>query len=82
MSENKNMIIEISGHTDSQGNDNDNMALSINRAESVVNYLKDNNIKEQRLIIKGFGETKPIDDNNTEKGRKNNRRVELKILKN
>lgn len=74
------MKIEIGGHTDSKGTKEYNQRLSENRAKSVVNYLINNGINEKRLKYKGYGESTPIDDNNTESGRINNRRVEFKIL--
>ena len=57
------MKIQISGHTDSDGDDDFNFELSINRAKSVVNWLIENNIDKDRLSFKGYGETKPIEDN-------------------
>jgi len=68
----------IEGHTDSQGKDDYNMTLSQKRTESVKNYLAQNGIFESRLTAVGYGETKPIADNNTSDGRAKNRRVELK----
>ena len=71
-----NLIIE--GHTDSRGDDASNMALSQKRTESVKTYLMEKGIMESRLTAVGFGETKPVADNNTSLGRAKNRRVELK----
>ncbi len=75
-----NMKIEITGHTDNKGNASANLTLSENRAFTVVMYLVDKGIDQSRLTYKGKGQTSPIDDNNTEQGRFNNRRVEFKIL--
>lgn len=72
--------IEISGHTDSKGNDEYNLNLSKRRAKSVYNYFKSNNIAESRMTSNGYGESKPVDTNDTAEGRSNNRRVEFKIL--
>jgi outer membrane protein OmpA-like peptidoglycan-associated protein/tetratricopeptide (TPR) repeat protein len=72
--------IEISSHTDSKGSDSYNMTLSQARSESVVNYLISHGIAKDRLIAKGYGETKPMDTNDTDEGRQNNRRSEFKIL--
>ena len=72
--------IEISGHTDSKGDDAYNLALSKRRARSVYNYFKANGVSESRLISVGYGEAKPIDTNDTEAGRQNNRRVEFKVF--
>jgi len=80
LKENKINKIEISGHTDSKGDDTYNLGLSQRRAKAVYNYFKNNNIAESRLVSVGYGETRPIDTNDTEDGRKNNRRVEFKIL--
>ena len=71
-----NLLIE--GHTDSQGEDDYNMALSQKRTESVKTYLMEKGIMESRLTATGYGETKPIADNKTSIGRAKNRRVELK----
>lgn len=78
--ENPDIIIEISGHTDSQGGDEYNLNLSSARAKSVTTYIIQKGIANSRVISKGFGETKPIADNSTEDGRQFNRRVEVKIL--
>jgi outer membrane protein OmpA-like peptidoglycan-associated protein len=80
LSENATVKIEISGHTDNVGNPADNLTLSRNRAKSVVNYLIGKGIATQRLIAKGYGETKPVADNKTEEGKAKNRRTELKII--
>lgn len=74
------MKVEISGHTDNRGNAKDNQILSQNRAFAVTNYLMERGIGEDRLTFRGAGETEPIDTNDTETGRFNNRRVEFKIL--
>ena len=75
------MEIEISGHTDSAGPDKYNMGLSERRAKSVVQYLNGKKIEKNRMNVVFFGETKPVDTNDTTDGRKRNRRVEFKILK-
>ncbi|RME18730.1 MAG: hypothetical protein D6799_02605 [Bacteroidetes bacterium] len=80
LTENPGIRVEISAHTDSKGSDDYNMKLSQKRAESVVNYLIGKGITADRLVAKGYGETQPIDTNDTEEGRQNNRRVEFKIL--
>ncbi len=72
--------IEISSHTDSKGSDAYNMTLSQSRSESVVSYLISHGIAKDRLVAKGYGETKPMDTNDTDQGRQNNRRSEFKIL--
>ena len=79
MQNNPAVSIEISGHTDNVGNDNDNQILSENRAQAIYNFLIENGIEADRLSYKGYGETQPIDTNDTEEGRANNRRSEFKI---
>jgi OmpA-OmpF porin, OOP family len=71
----------IEGHTDSQGSDALNQKLSEDRAAAVKTYLVENGIDAARLTSAGFGESKPIDSNKTSKGRANNRRVEVKLVK-
>ena len=80
LNDNIALKIQINGHTDNVGSDKDNMTLSANRAESVKNYLISKGILPVRLVAKGFGETTPIDSNDTESGRANNRRTEFMIL--
>lgn len=70
--------VSIEGHTDSDGSEEHNQTLSQNRANSVRDYLISSyNIKPERLEAKGWGESKPIDTNDTPEGKANNRRVEL-----
>ncbi|MBU0489576.1 MAG: OmpA family protein [Bacteroidetes bacterium] len=71
--------IEISGHTDNVGKDDYNLALSHSRAKSVYEYLIAHGIAKERLTYKGYGEKAPIDTNDTEDGRANNRRTEFKV---
>lgn len=70
----------IGGHTDNTGNPDANMDLSRQRAASVLNYLKEKGIESVRLQSEGYGQTKPIADNNTAAGRSQNRRVEITLL--
>lgn len=72
--------IEIGGHTDNIGEDRANQNLSQERANSVKKYLVELGVVSSRLIAKGYGESTPIADNNTEKGKRLNRRTEVKIL--
>lgn len=74
------MKIELGGHTDNVGDDDYNTKLSLNRVSSVKEYLVKNTIAKERILITGYGETKPTDTNETEEGRAKNRRVEFKIL--
>ena len=71
----------IEGHTDSDGSNQLNQALSENRAAAVKNYLIENGISTDRLRSTGFGETKPIATNKTAKGKAMNRRVEISLIK-
>jgi len=80
LTENPTLKIEISGHTDNVGKPSDNLSLSNNRAKSVVTYLIGKGIVSQRLVAKGYGETKPVAGNTTEEGRAKNRRTELKVI--
>lgn len=80
LNDNPLLKIEISGHTDNIGKPSDNLVLSIERAKSVVNYLISKNIDAKRLSSKGFGESQPVADNNTEEGRALNRRTEMKVM--
>jgi outer membrane protein OmpA-like peptidoglycan-associated protein/tetratricopeptide (TPR) repeat protein len=79
LTENPTIKIELGSHTDSKGSDEYNMKLSDNRSKSVVEYLIAHGIPADRLTSKGYGETKPIDTNDTDEGRQNNRRTEFKI---
>ncbi len=81
LKQNSKVSIEIAGHTDSKGSDEYNLNLSQGRSQSVVDYLISQGIDSARLQAHGYGETKPIDTNDTEDGRANNRRVEFTILK-
>ncbi len=72
--------IQINGHTDNVGNEQDNLTLSQDRAKSVYDFLLQKGIAAQRLRYKGFGETQPIDSNETELGRRNNRRTEFEVI--
>ena len=75
-----NLKIEISGHTDSDGDDDLNLSLSNERASSVVKWLIENGISSNRLTFKGFGESKPIVKNDSEENKAKNRRTELTII--
>jgi OOP family OmpA-OmpF porin len=75
------MIIEISGHTDIDGNDEYNLQLSTRRAKAVVEYLISEGISPHRTFYNGYGSSRPIAENNTALGKQLNRRVEFLILK-
>ena len=71
------VIFELQGHTDNRGSEAWNLTLSQQRADAVRNYLVSIGIPDDRLIARGFGMTRPIDTNETEEGRANNRRTEV-----
>ncbi|MBI3510008.1 MAG: OmpA family protein [Bacteroidetes bacterium] len=79
MQDNPTIKIELSGHTDSKGSDDYNQKLSEARAKACVDYLVGKGIKADRMTWVGYGESKPIDTNDTDEGRANNRRTEFKI---
>lgn len=74
--------IKIEGHTDSKGTDSYNMTLSKNRAKSVSDYLASKGVARNRLQTEGYGETRPVDTNDTDAGRGKNRRVEVAVFAN
>ena len=76
----KDLKVEIGGHTDAQGSDAANQRLSQRRADSVRQYLVGKGIEGERLTAVGYGEAQPIADNGTPAGRAENRRVEFKIV--
>ena len=75
----KQTIVDIYGHTDSQGDDGYNLALSQRRAQSVANYLRTQAVDPRRFLVTGAGESQPIASNGTSAGRAQNRRVEIQI---
>ncbi len=77
---NSGVIVELAGHTDSQGEDASNLELSQNRAENVMNYLNNKGLDNSRLRYTGYGETLPLGNNDTAEGRELNRRTELRII--
>ena len=77
---NPNVRIELAGHTDSSGNDDNNLTLSQKRADVVYNTLISKGIDASRLVSTGYGETAPIGDNGTDAGRQKNRRTEARII--
>jgi OmpA-OmpF porin, OOP family len=75
----RNLSVEIVGHTDDAGNDGFNLLLSQQRAESVRQYLIGKGIAPERMVSIGMGETQPVAGNDTPEGRVANRRVEFKV---
>jgi outer membrane protein OmpA-like peptidoglycan-associated protein len=82
LTRNPRVEVEIAGHTDNSGSDEYNATLSQGRCQSVVDYLVNQGIDRSRLTPHGYGESKPIDTNDTKEGQANNRRVEFTVLKN
>ncbi|MDH3606625.1 MAG: OmpA family protein [Acidimicrobiia bacterium] len=74
---NPSILLTIEGHTDSVGSDALNLALSDARAQAGVDYLIGLGVQPQRLFAVGYGETRPIADNGTADGRRQNRRLEF-----
>ncbi|CAM2192017.1 OmpA family protein [Paraburkholderia sp. A1RI_3L] len=77
LNQNPEVIAQVVGHTDSTGQAAYNQTLSVNRAQSVANYLAQHGVAGQRLSATGMGASQPVADNNTEAGRAQNRRVEI-----
>jgi len=77
MKEHKDLRLRIEGHTDSDGEKGLNQELSEKRAQAVKDVLVESGIESSRLKTKGYGESKPVDDNSTPEGKANNRRVEF-----
>ena len=80
MNENPTLVIEIGGHTDSDGSDSYNQKLSQARAQSVVDYLIEAEVGTDRMKANGYGETMPIAPNDTKANKQLNRRTEFKVL--
>jgi len=75
------MVVEIQGHTDNVGKDEENLKLSQERADAVRKYLLSKGIAETRVSAKGYGPTMPIADNANDTGKAKNRRTSLKVIK-
>ena len=82
LNENQAIQIQVNGHTDNVGSDTNNLTLSDNRAKAVFNYLVENGIDSKRMTYKGYGETSPIETNDTDIGRQANRRTEFMVTGN
>lgn len=72
-------LVDILGHTDSDGDDGYNLALSQRRAQSVGNYLSTQRVDPRRFLVTGMGESQPVASNSTGEGKALNRRVEIRI---
>ncbi len=73
-------LIDIYGHTDSDGSDESNLVLSNERAGAVSQYLIAQQVNPQRMLTRGFGESQPVAPNSTAAGKQQNRRVEIRIV--
>jgi outer membrane protein OmpA-like peptidoglycan-associated protein len=80
LQENPTLRVEIAGHTDSDGSELYNLRLSQARAQAVVDYLVSRGISPDRLVARGYGESRPVAPNDTPENKQKNRRTELKIL--
>jgi outer membrane protein OmpA-like peptidoglycan-associated protein len=80
LDENVTVNMEIAGHTDGDGSDEANLVLSLARARAIADKLVLYGVSENRLKVVGHGETKPVDSNDTEKGKAANRRVEFRKI--
>jgi outer membrane protein OmpA-like peptidoglycan-associated protein len=78
--DNKNVYIEVQGHTDAKGGPEYNMKLGEERADAVRRYLSEQGIPLHRINTISYGETRPIADNKTKQGRSDNRRVVIVVL--
>ncbi len=80
LNRNPKLSLEISGHTDDVGKDQDNQILSLKRAQALFDYLIKSGVPKQRISYQGYGESRPFAPNDTEANRQLNRRIELKVL--
>ncbi len=80
LEKNPKVFIEIDGHTDNVGSEQNNLVLSLKRAQSVANFLFGKGIDSKRIKVKGFGKQRPVASNSTDEGRRMNRRVEFTII--
>jgi outer membrane protein OmpA-like peptidoglycan-associated protein len=80
MVEYKEAKVIIEGHTDNKGADDANMTLSQKRADAVKRYIASKGVSASRMTAIGYGETKPVADNDSEEGRALNRRVDFNLV--
>ena len=80
MTTNPRVNVVVVGHTDNVGDAEDNLSLSLNRAEQVKAYLVDRGVEAARIEVNGKGDLEPIAPNDSEAGRAANRRVVVRIL--
>ncbi len=82
LSSDTTLQLKITGHTDAEGDEKYNMILSQNRADAVKEYFVNHGVTETRIVTVGYGESSPINSNETEEGRTHNRRAEIYIIRN
>lgn len=75
-----NVRISVEGHTDAVGSEVYNEKLSVRRAEAVFRYLVNHGVTPERMEVTGYGQARPVADNDSESGRAQNRRVELHVV--
>lgn len=80
LNNNKDLRVELAGHTDDTGSVERNQTLSQERAETAKKYLVDKGINADRMVANGYGASQPLESNETEAGREANRRIELRVL--
>ena len=80
LKENPDVRISVEGHTDAIGSDEYNKQLSLRRAEAVFRYLVNHGIPPERMEVIGYGKRRPVASNDTDSGRAQNRRVELRVM--
>jgi len=80
LKENPDVRISVEGHTDAIGSDGYNKQLSLRRAEAVFRYLVNHGIPPERMEVIGYGKRRPVASNDTDSGRAQNRRVELRVM--
>ncbi len=81
LNERPTTYIQLEGHTDFEGNSNANLALSQERVDAVKEYLVSKGIKKARVETKAFGGTQPLTQERTDEGKRRNRRVEVRVIK-
>ena len=72
--------IEITGHTDADGSDAYNLALSKKRSEALLSFFSANGLPKDRVVIQYKGEKEPVDQNQTDEGKQRNRRVDFRFI--
>ena len=80
LSSDRQTYVDVLGHTDASGSEASNQALSLSRAQAVANYLKSRGVAAARVGVKGYGESAPIASNDTDEGRAENRRIEIRVV--